>query len=326
MMRSAWRQADNRQPEDTVDLAFEDEDAVMDADVWMVVHPMEFDGTVYNLFGGWNKDVYHRVKRMLQFRGEMVCMERPMPDLQELLRPRAEKTEWNFSDSDWACISQRCRSIPAIPWGDEVTVVGDPSMVLGDSHSVAHYFPGYVVRRNDGLTLHGLIERDLIGKLVDVDELVVCAGNIDVRHHFGRHTIGYYEFAWSLISLLGRQLSLAIDEGRIKRFKVVELLPVEHEGRRVPKTGWYKGEPFFMPRAARQEAVLTFNTMLRESFGEENVRQWPAMWHHLDDTGKTYADRYMEKPGSVHLSPRWHRWDYEAEQPNLMLAKELGSC
>lgn len=56
------------------------------------------------------------------------------------------------------------------------------------------------------------------------------------------------------------------------------------------------------------------------TFGNDHVWSWPQKW--MDEGPEAYAENYMEKPGSVHLSPAWHRWNYESNMPNEALAKE----
>jgi hypothetical protein len=39
----------------------------------------------------------------------------------------------------------------------------------------------------------------------------------------------------------------------------------------------------------------------------DNVHEWPTNWYMIDP--EDYAKTYMEKPGSVHLSPEFYEWD-----------------
>lgn len=193
-----------------------------------------------------------------------------------------------------------------------------PDVVLGDSHSIAHYMRGRLVLRNDGLTLHGLLKRGIYNALrqradFNFETLIVCAGNIDIRHHLMRQP-NPAAAVDELISELHAQLSHLRTIGVVSRFEVVAPLPIEFEGRRIPGTGCYKGAPFFGSQAERAALAETMRAGLLRTFGSENVFQWPDAWYDLDP--EEYAERHMEKPSSVHLSPVWHRWDYEKNAPN----------
>lgn len=311
LQRADYKDAD-------IELAFGDESLVFGADQWLIAHGMEFDGEVYNLFGGWNGEVYHRVRRLLDASRagiDIAVLERPMPDLQKLLRGRADKSGWTFTDPEWEAISSLCLGMKVV---DPFVATND--VVLGDSHSVAVSYPGAECKRNDGLTMHGLLSRGLILEQ-ECNTLTICAGNIDVRHHFGRDQKDVRQFAKDLIDVLYMQVTQAYNAHHIDDFKIVSLYPVEWEGRRVPKTGWFKGEPFHMPREARAECVAAWNELLVGHFGSRRVVTWPRTWYSIHP--QVYANTYMEKPGSVHLSPEYHHWDYEKNQINRKLTDEF---
>ena len=292
-----------------VRIAFDDYFAAMQADTWLVAHPMEFNGETYNLFGGWNESVRDRVARLLYFEGQLCSLQKRMPNLRELLEPRAAKTDYNFTDIEWDKIEQQCLSASitdAFPYTS--------SMIVGDSHSIAVYEPGFRVHRRDGQTLKGLIKEDWMRRNAHGDTLIVCAGNIDIRHHFGRDDTEIKQFASRRLFDLKVQLQDLQKRGRIYKYKIVDPYPIEHEGRRVPKTGYFKGTPFFMPREARAELVSLWRSLARDLFEDEQIIDWPEEWYKMDP--EQYAREHMEKPGSVHLSPRWHKWDYLNNMPN----------
>ena len=292
-----------------------DEDRVHEASTWLVSHAMEFSGKGYNLFGGWSADTHRRVKRLAEFEGTVMSLERPMPDLQALLRPAAEKTQSNLTAAQWDEVSRKCATasppvthLDLLRWAGHAT----PDVVLGDSHSVAHYLRGRLVLRNDGLTLHGLLKRGLeevLRETVDYDfsELTICAGNIDIRHHLLRQP-DPREAVDALVNELARQLERLYSTGTIERYTVVLPLPIEHEARRIPGSGCFKGTPFFGSQAERDEIRSYMDDTLLSMFGEEHVHAWPKEWYTMSP--EDYAAERMEKPSSVHLSPAWHRWDY----------------
>jgi len=87
-----------------------------------------------------------------------------------------------------------------------------------------------------------------------------------------------------------------------------ELLPIENESRALPKTGYYKGTPFYGSWDQRDAARLIFKDEMKKlcSQGSVNFIEWVD--YLMNDKGELdFA--YMEKPKSVHLSrasyPHW---------------------
>lgn len=288
-----------------VKIAFDDHSLPLTAKHWLVAHPMEFNGETYNLFGGWNQEVADRVGRLLEYEGTLVSLERPMPNLRAILEPRSMKTDVQFTSKEWAKIERVCKNAQC-----DRGFPNTHSVVLGDSHSNAHYFPGYQVMRNDGLTLNRLVRDDLPILGIDCEHLVICGGNIDIRHHFGRHDKqNALTFASRLLVDLKARLDTLLQREQIERYTVVMPYPIEHEGRRIPKTGWYKGAPFSTPRQERVDLVDTWEDVAQSMFDQSQLFFWPDEWYTMDP--EEYAKTYMEKPGSVHLSPRHYVWDFE---------------
>ena len=114
--------------------------------------------------------------------------------------------------------------------------------------------------------------------------------------------------------------------------EIVELLPVEHESRRLPKTGFYKGQPFWGSAEDRMIVRDRFNEELERQqikYGGFQIIEWPSEYqHHTEITlpssevsgvFKEYEDditfkpgmlRFdvMEKPHSVHVAPSFYLW------------------
>lgn len=282
-----------------VSVAFDDSEAVARDGTWAISTPMEFNGKAFNLYGGWTLALKQRVLRVLDLpNGSILALEKPLPQLSAILRDRAIKADLDLSDAEWSEIDRRMASAELMTHQE---IVGKLTrVVLGDSHSISRYEPGSLVLRNDGLTLHGLLKRGIASYLPDdsISHLVINAGNIDVRHHLCRRDdpIGS---ATRLITELRDQLVRLQDDGRIGTFEVTDLYPIEFEGRRIPKTGWYKGSPFYGTRDERNDVRRHMSMMFDDLF--ENVHAWPALWYVMDP--QEYATTYMEKPQSVHLSP-----------------------
>jgi hypothetical protein len=183
--------------------------------------------------------------------------------------------------------------------------------VIGDSHSVARYGRNTVIDRHDGLTLHGLLKRG-IGNLMNdagfesIEKLVIQAGNIDIRHHLARRPDPIHAVA-EMIEDLHIQLEDLRQDGRVFEYEVTAPYPIEFEGRKLPKTGYYKGTPFAGSRDERESYRQLMTHMMVSNF--KNVKTWPDRWFEMDP--EEYANEFMEKPRSVHLSPARYEWDLE---------------
>jgi hypothetical protein len=86
---------------------------------------------------------------------------------------------------------------------------------------------------------------------------------------------------------------------QLKKATLVELLPVEHESRKIPGTGLYKKQPFFGTREERMQVREIANEIINNSGLE--VIQWPSEW--IDADGTKMLD-ILEMKQSVHLRPK----------------------
>jgi hypothetical protein len=284
-------------------IAFGDDQLVKQG-TWLVSTPMEFKGEVFNLFGGYTQETRDRIARVLDIDLENIkALDMPIGDIERILRPRAAKTDFDFSEAEWSKIRDlmKCEVVK-----HEDLVLDLQRVVIGDSHSISRYKANTVVYRHDGLTLHGLTERGVESYLPDyfVPHLVINAGNVDIRHHLCRQ-VDPASSARRLVSNLRMQLNFLQQIGKIGTFEVTAPYPIEFEERRIPKTGYYKGTAFYgsLPQRDKVRAIMT-NEM---KYQIEEVFEWPENWYIIDP--EDYAKTYMEKPGSVHLSPQFYEWD-----------------
>lgn len=172
-------------------------------------------------------------------------------------------------------------------------------MVLGDSHSLSVWREGFSIERMDGKTLFGYLnianEYELNQKY---DETITYFGNIDLRFHLCRQpdpvqatkdlALQYVEFSRNLTNNT-----------------MVLLLPVEHESRKIPNTGKYKGENFFGTRDERMFLRSIFNDIIINS-GEKYI-SWPEEW--VCETGEKMLS-YLEPKQSVHLRPKYYATEF----------------
>lgn len=282
-------------------------------DVWMVALPMEFQGT-YNLFGGATDEPASRIERVLDFKGDMYVLNREMPDVGAFVNSRIKSCSERWSKLDAEAITQKCESIETIS-----LKTGTGTFVLGDSHSVSVCPLGADISRNDGKTLFGVMKEGMSTYIPEgTQHLITYFGNIDVRHHLCRQ-----DSPVSAAKKLAEDYIEHLKSLNIEKITVHTLLPIEFEGRRIPKTGWYKGTPFAGSRIERVEVMETFNHNVRR-LGKEagfEVLDWPSHW--FEENPEEFAKNYMEKPGSVHLSREYYYWNWSTGKKNSKLTKTV---
>lgn len=313
--RSAWPRMQSCMVEDKkskhTQIAFGDNSLVKNASTWLVSTPMEFKGEVFNLFGGYTRETRDKIARVLEMDfANIKALDVPIGDIERILRPRAAKTDFDFTESEWTKIRDlmKCEVIK-----HEDLVSNIERVVIGDSHSISRYRSNTIVYRHDGLTLHGLLERGIYPYLPKyfVPHLVIFAGNVDIRHHLCRQ-LDPEGSVRKLVTELRVQLTFLQEKGLIGTFEVTAPYPIEHEERKIPKTGYYKGTPFYGSWASRDRLMGIMMAEMKYQF--DNVHEWPTNWYMIDP--EDYAKTYMEKPGSVHLSPEFYEWDLVKNVPN----------
>jgi hypothetical protein len=286
-----------------------------DYDVIFLYHGMEFQGSL-NLFGGASDATALLFKRMLDFKGVFVSLDIPMPDYGELCKGRLKKCEPEWSSMDWDALSELCGKIPVMR-----TPLKSSHLVLGDSHAFSAYVPGAMVARMDCKTLHGALQMQ-IPDLVELhlsmwgipgapmDTLTLYFGNIDVRHHLCR-----FSDRESKVREMVEEYEKQIKATGIRYVEIVELLPIENESRKLPKTGYYKGEPFHGAWTERTSIRMYVNRQF-EKMVERNPG-W-SMYRHPKEIVNEKGEldfAAMEVPRSVHLSPEYYRTNLREENP-----------
>jgi len=288
-------------------------DNVHDYDAWFIVLPMEFQGS-YNLFGGAQDDTAMRMQRLLDFKGPIFCINREMPDIGKFAESRMKSCSQMWSELDTEKLSEISKNIKTI----DLTLESD-TFVLGDSHSVSAYKPGANISRNDGKTLYGVLKEGMQNYIPEgTKHLISYFGNIDIRHHLGRQK----DPLLSTITLAEDYIK-HLETLNIPKITVVALLPIEYEERRIPKTGWYKGTPFTGTQEARTKIMIEFNQIVRRLCEEKGFefKEWPRHWYTTHP--KEFADTYMEKPGSVHLSRQYYHYDFDSGEENEELKQKV---
>lgn len=290
-------------------------DDIHQYDAWLVALPMEFAGS-YNLFGGATDEPAARIQRLLDFKGEVFCLNREMPDVGAFAQSRMKSCSELWSKLDVEALTNKCKETKTI----NLTLDSD-TFVLGDSHSVSVWQPGCNISRNDGKTLFGVLKEGMQTYIPEgTKHLITYFGNIDIRHHLCRQDKPV-ESTKNLVKSYFEHLKSL----NIEKVSVVKLLPIEFEGRRIPKTGWYKKSPFAGSQKERSQLMEIFNQEVDNlsAIYNMNVIEWPIDWYSADP--KYFADTYMEKPGSVHLSRKYYQYDFITLEKNKQLNKVINS-
>ena len=235
----------------------------------------------------------------------------PQPLHTEKMKAIAEfKGELRYSNSifDFNKFNQRLKIEATFPETHRVSFYNtflahgleSRKAVIGDSHALSVWKPQHTLDFTAGRTLHGFLKRESVEQINNrFDEVTLYFGNIDLRFHLMRQENPQQATA----DLFNRYVEFA---KQLKKATLVELLPVEHESRKIPGTGLYKKQPFFGTREERMQVREIANEIINNSGLE--VIQWPSEW--IDADGTKMLD-ILEMKQSVHLRPK--RYPYLTE-------------
>ena len=228
----------------------------------------------------------------------------PQPLHTEKMRAIANfKGELRFSNSlfDFNKFNQRLKieaefpEVNRVPYYNTFLAHGlvNRKGVIGDSHALSVWRPQHSLDFTAGRTLHGFLKRETVEEISSrFDEVTLYFGNIDLRFHLMRQENPKN----ATIDLFTRYVEFA---KQLKKATLVELLPVEHESRKIPGTGLYKKRPFFGSRSERMDLRELANDIIKNSGLE--VITWPTEW--VDENGTKMLD-ILEMKQSVHLRPK----------------------
>jgi hypothetical protein len=170
-------------------------------------------------------------------------------------------------------------------------------LVRGDSHSLSVWRPGFGLDRTDGKTLHGFLKD--ADSLVEewnskYNETVTYFSNIDIRFHLMRQD----NPEQATRDLFNRYVEFS---SKLNNNTIVEPLPIEHESRKLPGTGLYKGQKYFGTREERMHIRQIAIDIIRQS-GQKYL-SWPTEW--IDSDGTKMLE-ILEPKQSVHVKPKYY--------------------
>ena len=244
---------------------------------------------VWNFFGGMQDRSLNMVDNLINYDGKVISYNEEI--CWESLLKRKELKNSGYLISDFPKVEL-----------NNTTFISD-KIIIGDSHSVSIYKPGYSISRNDGATLYGSLKEG--GLLHDFNfygysDIVLYFGNIDIRFHV--HRLGGLKILEELI----KEYTIFIDSLLSKGFNITVqgLLPIEDESRKIPGTGLYKGKPYYGTREQRQSYVDYFNSAMYENslYYGFKYRFWDLPREGFDDP----KFKCMESRQSVHLRPSYY--------------------
>jgi hypothetical protein len=272
------------------DILFKGADILTERDDWttydqlLICHSLNYKEGDYNIIGGIDKRHYKRIDMIYNFEGDLFSVDDF--DIKDYIKKR--DLYYSF-DKEWIY--------------EKLTLPKKDKIVLGDSHSLS-VWPNdqYEIKRLDGKTLHGYLKDPL--DLSRYEDVILYFGNIDIRFHLCRQPNPLR----SAVELFERY----IDYAKKYNATITNLLPIENENRKIPKSGQYKGQNFFGTREQRQTLVNIVNDLMDKS--GLNVITWPKEWY---DNINYYQQQIMERTQSVHLKPRYYKKNIQSEQVSL---------
>lgn len=273
---------------------------ILNGSLVYIEHGVNFGGTL-NLFGGAGQDIFEKIDRVMQCKN-VVSLDFDMPNWGEQLRKRiGNATTYSGITEQWCdMLSSWCTSnVPSlkqenIDWLDGISV--------GDSHTPAFSRINDVVLRTNGKTLFSSLRNGLKNEfrgMTPKGEITFSLGSIDIRHHLLRHDGGLNDMIKEYVKQ-GQEIEN--EYGVDVHYSAP--VPVEYEGRKLPKSGYFKGTPFYGSRQERLDLTFRFIDLLNKYSGNKVIMP-PKQWYTMD--GEKYAKTYMEANSSVHISPEYYR-------------------
>jgi len=264
----------------------------------------------------WEK-LARKAKMFENFKGDLYSLDIDCPLYGTLLKTRVKPWVPDvFKNLDFDKIDEVCKTAKTLKQQD----LKRDYVVLGDSHSLSAWHEKAGLCRLDGQTLNGAITRGFdtwLQPFVEggsaLNKVRFYFGNIDIRHHICRlHTEGsridQIEATKNLVLRYFKEIQKVGDKYQIDEIEIVAVLPIENESRKLPKTGYYKGQPFWGTWEERTAVANEFNRIcegLCTRLSGMTFVKWPD--HFINELGELDF-QYMERPQSVHISPEHYMW------------------
>ena len=277
--------------------------------VLYVDHGVNFGGS-FNLFGGITEKVVDRLTNITNSNSAIYSLEIDMPDYAGILPDRLGKnsTSPRLTPKLIEDFTQRTKNVDTIKMNPSSSE--SEFHVISDSHgaSVARRDTNNniaTVDRTNGKTLHNFVRTFDVKSVNGKKNVTLWFGNIDIRHHVCRHDKSNWEKLVDEYMKIAYQL--ATTNGSVT---IVTPYPIEFEGRKLPKTGYYKDTPFYGSIEDRTEMVELFAKVVDKRISDFSKCSKPVKVNRISLKPKFYemnktqfATECMEFGGSVHISP-----------------------
>lgn len=278
-------------------------------DEMYVYHGNDWSGGM-NIFGGVKGFPYvANTRNFSKFKGKVYSLAIEFPPYHEMIQERIDKAKEKGNEIQPEWLEVDIDNLKRMY--ETAEVINHPiktnKLVIGDSHSICMYRPEWTINSVPFKTLNSALCDGLETYIKDFspDHLECYFGNIDIRHHLCRIEGDYLQ---NTIDLAERYI-IAVEALPIENVSLYELLPIEDISRKLPKSGYYKNQPFWGTWEQRNQARLKFREVLEAKAKRAKIIRWVDSL--TNRIGQLDFD-YMEKPQSIHLSRKYYpHWNGE---------------
>jgi len=259
-----------------------------------------------NYFGGIHEKYYNHFLQLQNFLGEIIFWKiKPVifqPKIDKAISSNHAGLFEGFKNTSFNKLYKKVDDARCFKY----TYKTD-KLLYSDSHGAAIWDPSYMYERKDGRTLMNSFKKypvtnvlnDFKESGINLQEIKIQIGNIDIRHHAFR-TLEPGVFIEKAIRDFHRAIQY------LPKIVWHEPMGIEHESRKMPQTAYYKGEPYFGTWDQRNVLRKRFIEIISE-LNKVTVEKYPMDF--FNEKGELKFE-VMEKPHSIHISPRFYKWNF----------------
>lgn len=274
-------------------------------DYIFIDHGVNFSGSL-NLFGGFNDEVTEKVISFIDIakQCDVYSLDHNIRELTYIdqIRKRfdAPTTSKKLTENiigELETIFSKTETVNMRELWSRFTTTDVDRLIIGDSHSTSYSMSDQAIDRTNGKLLFTTMKNVSELNFGAFKDVTFCLGSIDIRFHCipKMNEYGPKEFAQMYVKRINDLKAIHW----LDNVSVCTPVPIEHEERKLPKTGQYKGVNFNGSREQRLQYTKDFINYLKDS--HINIISPPSEWYDMD--GEVYAKEIMEMGGSVHIAP-----------------------
>lgn len=308
-------------------------------EVW-VYHGNDWGGSLSFYGGIEGTGVLDPFKKLTHFKGKVYSLGIDFPDYCSLIKQKAVSciNRGKIPVPDYyECDLENLQKIQIEAETIKYPLVTN-RLVIGDSHAISLYRPGWTVNSVPFRTLYGALQDGLsqyvdepyAQSTLDPTVLETYFGAIDIRHHLMRQD-DPENVAKILAATYVLECAKILQKYRsIQLIKIYEPLPIENESRKIPNSGYYKGKPYYGSWEERNNIRNIFVNSLEDFLKPETKVKFVKWAEYLKNDKEELDFAHMEKPRSVHLSrasypfwqgKEWNDWymkNYKNKEVNTL--------